>query len=137
MKTVTSFVILLALLGAAPASAEYSVISPNGSRQTVRGAPENFTGFVFAEPLFAANDSMHSTAGHVTFAPGARSAWHTHPAGQLLIVTDGVGWVQEEGGPKRERGEAGRRDLDAAGRQALARSQRDQWNASYRHHRDG
>jgi quercetin dioxygenase-like cupin family protein len=102
MKTVTSFVILLALLGAAPASAEHSVISPNGSRQTVRGAPENFTGFVFAEPLFAANDSMHSTAGHVTFAPGARSAWHTHPAGQLLIVTDGVGWVQEEGGPKRE-----------------------------------
>ena len=46
--------------------------------------------------------SVRSTGGHVTFAPGARSAWHTHPAGQVLIVTDGVGWVQEEGGAKRE-----------------------------------
>jgi quercetin dioxygenase-like cupin family protein len=45
---------------------------------------------------------MPATGGSVTFAPGARSAWHTHPAGQLLIVTSGTGWVQEEGGPKRE-----------------------------------
>jgi quercetin dioxygenase-like cupin family protein len=45
---------------------------------------------------------MPATSGLVTFAPGARSAWHTHPAGQLLIVTSGTGWVQEEGGEKRE-----------------------------------
>ena len=45
---------------------------------------------------------MRSTGGHVTFEPGARSAWHTHPAGQILIVTSGVGWVQEWNGDKRE-----------------------------------
>lgn len=45
---------------------------------------------------------MHSTGGLVTFAPGARSAWHTHPGGQLIIVTSGTGWIQQEGGPKRE-----------------------------------
>jgi quercetin dioxygenase-like cupin family protein len=45
---------------------------------------------------------MPATGGLVTFAPGARSAWHTHPAGQILIVTAGTGWVQEEGGEKRE-----------------------------------
>ena len=49
-----------------------------------------------------AKDGMPAAGGLVTFAPGARSAWHTHPAGQLLIVTSGTGWVQEEGGAKRE-----------------------------------
>jgi len=57
---------------------------------------------VAVEPLFGANQSIQSSGGHVSFAPGARSAWHTHPAGQFLIITDGMGWVQEEGGPKRE-----------------------------------
>ncbi len=57
---------------------------------------------MIVEPLFAAKDSMPSTGGLVSFEPGARSAWHTHPAGQILIVTSGTGWVQEEGGEKRE-----------------------------------
>jgi quercetin dioxygenase-like cupin family protein len=57
---------------------------------------------VIVEPLFGAKNSMPATGGLVSFAPGARSAWHTHPAGQMLIVTAGTGWVQEEGGEKRE-----------------------------------
>jgi quercetin dioxygenase-like cupin family protein len=102
MKTINAAAISLSLLGGAPAFAESSVISPNGSRPNVSGAPQNFIGAVVVQPLSGANDHIRASAGHVTFAPGARSAWHTHPAGQILIVTDGVGWVQEEGGAKRE-----------------------------------
>ena len=77
-------------------------VSPNGSRPTAAAPAEYFTGTVLLEPLFGAKQSMPATGGLVTFAPGARSAWHTHPAGQLLIVTSGTGWLQEEGGEKRE-----------------------------------
>jgi quercetin dioxygenase-like cupin family protein len=52
--------------------------------------------------LFSANADSDLTAAVVTFAPGTRTAWHNHPAGQYLIVTAGVGWVQERGGKKRE-----------------------------------
>jgi quercetin dioxygenase-like cupin family protein len=102
MKTIHAAAVSLALLGGAPAFAENSVISPNGSRPNVSGPAQNFTGAVVVEPLYPHKETLRSTGGHVTFAPGARSAWHTHPAGQVLIVTDGVGWVQEEGGAKRE-----------------------------------
>jgi quercetin dioxygenase-like cupin family protein len=102
MKTVNAAALSLALLGGAPALAESSTISPNGSRPTARGPAQTFTGAVLVEPLFGVTEKMNATGGHVTFAPGARSAWHTHPAGQTLIVTDGTGWVQEEGGAKRE-----------------------------------
>jgi quercetin dioxygenase-like cupin family protein len=57
---------------------------------------------VRVDPLFAAVEPSRVSGGHVTFEPGARSAWHTHPAGQILIVTSGLGWVQEWGGPKQE-----------------------------------
>ena len=77
-------------------------ITPNGSRPSVRGPEQNFTGSVVVQPLFAANEHTHASGGHVTFEPGARSAWHTHPAGQILIVTHGTGWTQEEGGRKHE-----------------------------------
>jgi quercetin dioxygenase-like cupin family protein len=77
-------------------------VSPNGSRAAAKAPAEYFTGGVIVEPLFAAKDTMPSTGGLLTFEPGARSAWHTHPAGQILIVTSGTGWVQEEGGDKRE-----------------------------------
>jgi quercetin dioxygenase-like cupin family protein len=92
----------LALFAAAPATAESTQISPNGSRPSAKGAPQYFTGSVIVDPLYAANESTSSTGGLVTFEPGARSAWHTHPVGQHLIVTSGTGWVQEEGGRKRE-----------------------------------
>jgi quercetin dioxygenase-like cupin family protein len=77
-------------------------IWPNGSRPSAKGAAEYFTGSVVVDPLYAANDGTTSTGGFVTFEPGARSAWHTHPAGQILIVTSGTGWVQEWGGEKLE-----------------------------------
>jgi quercetin dioxygenase-like cupin family protein len=77
-------------------------ISPNGSRRAAIAPAERFTGTVTVEPLFAEKPTMSATGGLVTFTPGARSDWHSHPAGQLLIVTAGTGWVQEEGGAKRE-----------------------------------
>jgi quercetin dioxygenase-like cupin family protein len=74
-------------------------ISRAGSQPSVKGAADYFTGNVRVDPLFPANESMPVSAGSVTFEPGARSAWHTHPAGQRLIVTAGVGLTQEWGGP--------------------------------------
>jgi quercetin dioxygenase-like cupin family protein len=54
------------------------------------------------DPMFQAGDPARVSGGHVTFEPGARSAWHTHPLGQTLIVTSGLGWAQAEGGPIEE-----------------------------------
>ncbi|WP_046869243.1 (R)-mandelonitrile lyase [Microvirga massiliensis] len=102
MKQLIATAISLAVLGTVPALAESMVITPNGSRPSAKGASAQFTGSVILNSLYAPNDSMSSSGGHVTFEPGARSAWHTHPAGQVLIVTSGTGWVQEEGGRKRE-----------------------------------
>src|SRR5215212_299959 len=101
MKPSVGAAVMLILLGVASAAAESTVISPSGSRPSSKGAAANFTGDVIVEPLYGANEHTSSTGGHVIFAPGARSAWHTHPAGQVLIVTSGTGWVQEEGGQKR------------------------------------
>ena len=73
-----------------------------GSNPSSKG-PENwFTGSVRIDPLFAANDARRGAAATVTFEPGARTAWHTHPLGQTLIVTSGCGWVQREGEAKQE-----------------------------------
>ncbi|QWC58407.1 cupin domain-containing protein [Erythrobacter sp. 3-20A1M] len=61
---------------------------------------ENFTGTVYVEPVFDARDPFIVNAGKVTFLPGARSNWHSHPAGQMLIVTDGTGWVATRDGQR-------------------------------------
>jgi quercetin dioxygenase-like cupin family protein len=61
-----------------------------------------FTGAVRLDPLFQAPDPARVSGSSVTFEPGARTAWHTHPLGQTLIVTSGCGWVQREGGPIEE-----------------------------------
>ena len=66
----------------------------------MQGPAANFTGTVTVTPLFAPNEHSNAGAGQVEFTPGARSNWHTHPAGQTLIVTSGTGWVQQEGGEK-------------------------------------
>ena len=102
MKHLIAAAAALGVLAAAPARAESTQISPNGSRPSAKGSAQYFTGSVIVDPLYAANNSTSSSGGLVTFEPGARSAWHTHPAGQVLIVTSGTGWVQEEGGQKRE-----------------------------------
>jgi quercetin dioxygenase-like cupin family protein len=73
-----------------------------GSQPSVAGPAENFTGTVRIDPLFAAVGPSRVSAGLVTFEPCARSAWHTHPLGQRLVVTAGCGRVQSWGGPIRE-----------------------------------
>ena len=77
------------------------------SNATVHGRPAKapeayFTGTVRVDPVFQVGDPARVSGGHVTFEPGARSAWHTHPLGQTLIVTSGLGWAQTEGGPIEE-----------------------------------
>jgi quercetin dioxygenase-like cupin family protein len=73
-----------------------------GSRPSGRGPAEWFTGTVRIDPLFEAGEPARAVGAHVTFEPGARTAWHTHPLGQTLIVTSGCGWVQRAGGPVEE-----------------------------------
>jgi quercetin dioxygenase-like cupin family protein len=73
-------------------------IKRNGSHPSQKGSDDWFTGTVRIDPLFQAPDPARVGAGQVTFEPGARTAWHTHPLGQTLIVTAGLGWVQREGG---------------------------------------
>jgi quercetin dioxygenase-like cupin family protein len=77
-------------------------IKRNGSRPSGKGPGAYFTGTVRVDPMFQVGDPTRVSGGHVTFEPGARSAWHTHPLGQTLIVTSGLGWAQPEGGPIEE-----------------------------------
>ncbi len=73
-----------------------------GSQPSAKGPADYFTGQVRIDPLFDAQEPARVSAGLVTFEPGTRTAWHTHPFGQTLIVTDGCGRVQREGGPIEE-----------------------------------
>jgi len=73
-----------------------------GSQPSGVGPAAWFTGTVRIDPLFTAPDPARVGAALVTFEPGARTAWHTHPLGQTLIVTAGCGWVQREGGKVEE-----------------------------------
>jgi quercetin dioxygenase-like cupin family protein len=73
-----------------------------GTQPSGKGPTDWFTGSVRIDPLFQPNEHRRAAAAIVTFEPGARTAWHTHPLGQTLIVTAGVGWVQREGGPVEE-----------------------------------
>ncbi len=73
-----------------------------GSQPSDKGSDGWFTGAVRIDPLFSPPDPARVAMALVTFEPGARTAWHTHPLGQTLIVTGGFGWVQREGGPVEE-----------------------------------
>src|SRR3712207_6362847 len=87
----------------APASnGETFQITRAGSQPSAKGAAEDFTGAVRADPIFPATAPSRGSGGHVTFERGARSAWHTHPVGQTLVSTSGLGFVQQWGGPKQE-----------------------------------
>ena len=77
-------------------------IKRNGSRPSGKGPEAWFTGAVRVDPMFQVGDPTRLSGGQVTFEPGARTMWHTHPLGQTLIVTSGLGWVQSEGGPVEE-----------------------------------
>src|SRR5687767_14991375 len=107
MRSATLFAssLLVAWATVAPAAdspAGSQTESVAGSRPATKGPAEYFTGNVRVDPLFAAKDTAPFSGAYVTFEPGARSAWHTHPAGQHLIVTSGVGWTQAWSGPVAE-----------------------------------
>ena len=80
-------------------------ITKNKTIDSVKGPEDYFTGSVRLDPLYGQKENITKGAGAlVTFEAGARTAWHTHPAGQTLIITSGAGWVQREGGPIEEVG---------------------------------
>jgi quercetin dioxygenase-like cupin family protein len=96
--------VLLALgaLAAAAAPAQNIEITSGESRTTSRAPATAYTGEATYETLFAQGERSSMMAVNVAFEPGARTVWHNHPAGQYLIVTSGVGWVQQRGEAKRE-----------------------------------
>jgi quercetin dioxygenase-like cupin family protein len=102
MKRLITAILPLGIFIATAAAAEPMQISANGSRASVIGSAETFGGHVVVTPVFGASEQSNATGGQVEFSPGARSNWHTHPAGQTLVVTVGTGWVQQEGGQKIE-----------------------------------
>ena len=73
-----------------------------GSRPSAKGPADYFTGTVRIDPLLDAPEPARVAGASVTFEPGARTAWHTHPLGQHLIVIAGCGWTQRDGGPVEE-----------------------------------
>jgi len=77
-------------------------IKQSGSQPSTKGSAEYFTGTVRIDPLFQANNPSRAVGASVTFEPGSRTAWHTHPLGQILIVTAGCGLVQRWDGPVEE-----------------------------------
>jgi quercetin dioxygenase-like cupin family protein len=95
-------VLTLAALATGPGFAQSIEVTGAADRTSARGPEAAYTGVGIAEILFRANENSDLTAAVVTFEPGSRTAWHNHPAGQYLIVSSGVGWVQERGAKKRE-----------------------------------
>lgn len=106
MKRLTAMVMSLTLLPSAYVQANQAgeglqtiSITRSGSQPSGKGPAENFTGTVRTDPLFQPPAPARARGVSVTFEPGARTAWHTHPLGQTLIVTAGCGLVQSWGGP--------------------------------------
>ena len=97
MKLMTAMLTTMTLLASAVTEAQTLTITRGGSRPVRQAPPENFTGAARVEMLFETLSPLHASAGSVTFEPGARTAWHSHPAGQILIVTAGTGRVQRWG----------------------------------------
>jgi 4-carboxymuconolactone decarboxylase len=111
IRTIVATTLIALTLTASPTLAQTSAssstrdsmtISRKGSRPLQPGPVAQFTGTARVEPLFSGTGASRTTGGSVTFEPGARSAWHTHPLGQALIVTSGTGRVQRRGGPVEE-----------------------------------
>jgi quercetin dioxygenase-like cupin family protein len=103
MKLLTAAVGLGVLAASAAAQPDQGLrISRNGTQPSAPGPADNFTGRVRVDTPFRAEEPARAGGALVTFEPGARTAWHTHPLGQTLIVTQGVGLVQRWGGPTQE-----------------------------------
>jgi 4-carboxymuconolactone decarboxylase len=99
LKELLAATLVLALLSPALAADEDVHVSRAGTRTVATAPAQNFTGAVKVEILHTPSGAQRAAAGSVSFAPGARTAWHSHPLGQTLIVTAGVGRVQRWGGP--------------------------------------
>jgi quercetin dioxygenase-like cupin family protein len=111
MKFAATSALSLSLLVFAPVKAEEAKTPPSdvavqvirsGAQPSGKGSADYFTGPVRLDPLFRVQHASFVSGGLVTFEPGSRSAWHTHPLGQVLIVTAGLGWVQQWGGSVQE-----------------------------------
>lgn len=104
MKTIAAAALSLSLLAAesSDAFAQTVTVMRVGSQPSAAGPESNFTGTVRVDARFSGTGAARVGGGTVTFSPGARTAWHTHPLGQTLIVTAGVGRVQQDGGPVQE-----------------------------------
>jgi quercetin dioxygenase-like cupin family protein len=105
MKALAATVMSLSLGSPALALAQEDTplrVTRNGSLPSAKGPAENFTGSVRVDSPFRADEPARVSGGLVTFEPGARTAWHKHPLGQTLIVTQGLGLVQRWGGPVQE-----------------------------------
>lgn len=100
-----SITVCLAVLHTSQATAvelkttQVQQITPAGEQRSVSVPADFFSGSARIDPVWPANENINASGGYVTFEPGARSAWHTHPAGQHLVVTSGVGLTQEWGQP--------------------------------------
>ena len=104
MKRLSLFVLCLLFFGVmtvppAYAEAQGQLVIPAGSRPSSTASGQNFTGNVRIDPAFETQAPQRVYGSYVTFEPGARTNWHTHPLGQPLLVTFGVGLTQEWGGP--------------------------------------
>src|SRR5947209_1477703 len=102
MKRLTFTLLFFLSLAPTYAEAQAITVTHKGSQTPYQGPVENFTGSVHVDPLFPAIEPSRVSGGLVTFEPGARAAWHTHPLGQVLIVTSGIGLVQQWGGAAQE-----------------------------------
>ncbi|WP_342799074.1 carboxymuconolactone decarboxylase family protein [Domibacillus sp. 8LH] len=112
MKKLTPMILSLSLLAsvspyagqvmAAEENSNSTIITRGSLQDSYKGPAEYFTGSVRVDPIFSENNSASYSGAYVTFQPKARTAWHTHPTGQRLVITEGVGWVQEWGGPVQE-----------------------------------
>lgn len=96
------FLLTLFVVSAGAESGQSVVVTRFGSAPAVKASRDYFTGTAYVDSRFKAEAPARMAGGTVVFEPGARSNWHTHPLGQTLIVTEGIGWVQYWGGPIQE-----------------------------------
>ncbi|MBM7335469.1 cupin domain-containing protein [Alloalcanivorax marinus] len=103
MRAIKTAIWAMALAASTTAVADPAgqTLTAAGSQASMAGPEQFFTGDVRVDPLFPGTDAINASGAYVTFEPGARSAWHTHPKGQHIVVTQGVGLTQEWGKPIR------------------------------------
>ena len=102
MRLLAKVIAALSFAVMVPAVAQEVQIQRNGSQPSAKGPAETFTGAVRVDPMFQMPPPAHARGALVTFEPGARSAWHSHPRGQILVVMSGLGRVQQWDKPVQE-----------------------------------